>query len=183
MLKYKEETLLDLIDRFTAGEEDCFRKIALLVHQDVLNIAYRYVGNAEDAKDILQEVLFKLYRKLRFFKRRSKASSWIYRVVINASIDFMRKRKRFFSLKERHKKNSRIEFRDAESIELEDRKVLMGKAMNSLSVRQKNVFILKHHQGLTIEDVSNILKCSQSTVKTHLARAVEALRKNIGGLL
>ncbi|MBD3263889.1 MAG: sigma-70 family RNA polymerase sigma factor [Candidatus Omnitrophica bacterium] len=176
MLIYKEDTLQKLIEDFLRGDDNSFRNLAILIHQDVLNISYRYVGNIEDAKDILQEVLIKIHRKVRSFKRRSKASTWIYRLTVNASIDFLRKKRSFFNLKKKasiHKEK----YTFSKDKETEDKKKVIENMLKVLPLRQKNAFILKHFEGLKIKEISKILKCSQSSVKTHLRRAVDNLRK------
>jgi len=182
MLIYKEEELSRLIDQFAGGNLKVFEKIAALIHQDILNIAYRYVGNSEDAKDVLQEVLLKIYRKGELFKKGAKFSTWVYRITINASLDFLRKRKRVFNLFSRYKKNRKEDVALADKIDLRDKKQRLSGAVYDLPLRQKNVFILKHYQGLTIQKISASLACSQSTVKTHLQRAINTLTQKIGGL-
>ncbi len=182
MLRLKEEQLSKLVDAFLKGQVEAFEEIVPLIYQDVLNIAYRYLGNLEDAKDVLQEVLMKIYHNLKFFRKTSKLSTWIYRVTVNAAVDFLRKRKRIFNLGNRYKENKTQRTPLRETIDLRDKEAKVRLAVAGLPLRQKNVFILRHYQSLTISEISEILTCSQSAVKTHLSRAVENLKKNIGGL-
>ncbi len=182
MLAHKEKQLSELIDAFLTGNEGAFEQMAVLIHQDILNIAYRYLGNLEDAKDVLQEVLLKVYRKLEFFKQTAKFSTWIYRVTVNTTIDFIRRKKRALNLKSRYKKEASESGSLKDVVNGRDKMRILNKACQALPLRQKNVFILKHYQGLTIEEISRVLGCSPSTVKTHLVRAIEALKNNIGGL-
>ncbi len=183
MLRQREAESLGLIEDFLRGNDDSFAKIALLVHQDVLNIAYRYVGNIEDSKDVLQEVLLKIYNKLIYFKKESKFSSWIYRITMNASLDFLRKRRRGWCLKDRYLKNRRTTISLRDDIDIRDKEIIMKKTIEELSLGQKNVFILRHYKGLKINEISKTLGCSQSSVKTQLKRAIDKMRKKIGGLL
>ncbi len=182
MLKAKEKELVELVNSFSKGNEDSFEAIARLIYQDVLNIAYRYLGNLEDAKDVLQEVLMKIYHKVRFFKKDSKLSTWIYRVVVNTAIDFLRKRKRIFNLGSRYKENKQESSSLRDKIDLRDKQAKVRLAVAALPLRQKNVFILRHYQSLPIAEISEILSCSQSAVKTHLYRAIENLKRDLGGL-
>ncbi|MDP2924630.1 MAG: RNA polymerase sigma factor [Candidatus Omnitrophota bacterium] len=177
MLAYKEEEIRHLLEEFKAGDESAFTEIAWQINRDIINIAYRYAGNIEDAKDILQEVLLKVHRRARSFFGISKFSTWLFRVTINASIDFLRKRKAISNIKVKLENEAQESFKTNDSSS--EKKALIEKALKKLSLRQKNVFILKHFQGFNIEEIANTLGCSKSTVKTHLTRAVESLRKNM----
>jgi len=182
MLKNKESLVLSHIQKFMRGDESYFDKIALLIMPDIVNIAYRYTQNSEDAKDVCQEVLIKVYSKIKSFKQGAKFSTWVYRVTINASIDFLRKRKKTVVLNDDIAKDKTNFFESAHNIEAKDIEEKIKTEVNKLPMRQKNVFILKHFQGLKISEISKTLGCSQSSVKTHLVRSVANLRKNIGGL-
>jgi RNA polymerase sigma-70 factor (ECF subfamily) len=176
MLSSKEKELEVYIKEFLESEKK-FDQIVKFIAQDIMNIAYSYVSNYEDAKDISQEIFLKLYKKLKYFKGKSKISTWIYRVSINTCIDFLRKKKKSVSLDERIVKNKE-EHSKIEDIEKKDMNEILKKKIKHLPARQKNVIILKHLQGLKISEISKILKCSESSVKTHLCRAIDNLRKN-----
>ena len=182
MLFRKESELLNLVEEFLKDENTTFEKIAKLVSADIINIAFGYVGNYEDAKDISQEILVKLYTKIKSFRHNSKISTWIYRITINTCIDFLRQKKRISSFEEERKTlNNREDNNAKERIEKENIQEQIRRCIEKLSLRQKNVIILKHFEGLKINQISKILGCSQSSVKTHLLRAIKTLRKEIGG--
>jgi len=181
MFACNEEELDRLVKAFLRGEGEAFGRMAFLVHRDILNIAFRYVGNAEDAKDVLQEVLLKIYQKLKLFKNTAKFTSWLYRMTINTSIDLLRKRKRRFNLGGRYKRDKEVDTSLREEADSRDKKHAVGEALAALPSRQRSVFILRHYQGLRIKEISKILGCSQSTTKTHLKRAIDNLRRNVGG--
>ena len=181
MIKHNEDKLNQLIEAFLEGEKESFDQIASIIHQDIINIAYYYVGNIEDSKDILQNVLLKIYKKIKFFKKAAKFSSWIYRITANTSLDLLRKRKRTYNLKNRYGKEHEDYQLFKQDKEVKNKSMLIKETISNLSDKQKKVFILKHYQGLTIQEVSKVLGCSQSTVKTHLVRAVDNIRKILGG--
>ena len=177
MLVHKEETINKLADSFRKGNSESFTELAVLIGQDIVNIAYRYTGNLESAKDVLQSVLLILYKKLHFFRREAKFSSWIYRVTMNSSIDSLSRRNRNYNLKIRYTEDFRKNPDLREEVLVRDKKRLIEKIVSGLPLRQKNVFILKHYQGFKIKEIAEILKCSASSVKTHLERAVDNIRK------
>lgn len=184
MLKDKEEDIKLLADRFLNGDADAFSSLARLIYSDILNISYRYLANMEDAKDALQASLLKIHGGLKYFKNASKFSTWIYRITINTSLDYLRKRRSLFNLGAKYKSEiPEIGQSFREELDLRDKKEIMKKEISNLPLRQKNVFILKHYEGLTIEEISVTFGCSQSAVKTHLKRAVDTLRKKMEAVL
>ena len=180
MLFYKEDELSNLIGAFLGGGTETFEKIARLITADIVNITYRYVGNVEDAKDICQEVLLKIYKQLKSFRGASKVSTWIYRITVNSSIDFLRRRKKNVSLEEAITKSDNSADKMLEHIENKDIHQRVKESLKKLPLRQKNVIILKHYEGLKIKEISKVLGCSESSVKTHLTRAVKNLKKEMG---
>jgi len=181
MLANKEKEIFQCVEEFLGGEEASFDSLIRLIASDVVNIAYYYVGNPEDAKDLAQDVFIKLYRKLKKFRRQAKISSWIYRIVANSSIDFLRRKKKIVTLNESITQDAQAENDIRGKMERDDAKKLLEEAIEKLPFRQKEVIILKHFEGLKIRQISKIVGCSESSVKTHLFRGLENLKKIIGG--
>ena len=179
MLYHKEEKLAPLIDAFAAGDEAAFEAIIRLIASDVVNIAYYYLGNYEDAKDVSQDIFVKLYKKLPSFQGKAKFSTWLYRVAVNTCIDRIRASKQTVSLDESRTESESDTAEGLEYFEKEEMKLLVCRSVERLPLRQKNVVILKHFVGMTMQEISVILGCSESSVKTHLSRAIENLRKII----
>ncbi|MDD5585135.1 MAG: RNA polymerase sigma factor [Candidatus Omnitrophica bacterium] len=175
----KEEALKNLVDSFVNGNHEAFAAIATMVHADILNIAYRYLGNAEDAKDVLQEVLIKMHRSLQSFRNASRFSTWMYRITVNAAVDALRKRKSLFNVATRYLKEAKEKMAFTEAPNVKSKEIFIKAVVQELPLRQKNAFILKHYQGLTIREISKSLGCSQSSIKTHLGRATCTIRKKM----
>lgn len=166
------------IEAFCQGDESAFDKIASIIYRDVLNIACLNSLNQEEAKDVLQAVLLKIYKKLKGFKKEAKFSSWVYRITVNASIDLIRKKKRKAKIAEEYKKAGRLEV-SRNSPDFYDKNKLVREKLEELSLKQKNIFILKHFQKLSFKEISKTVGCSQSTAKTHFFRAVDKLKEKI----
>jgi len=180
VLKNKEQDIKKLADSFLGGDSLAFNELARLIYSDILNISYRYLANMEDAKDALQVSLLKIHRGLKYFRNTSKLSTWIFRITINTSLDFLRRRRSIFNLGARYKSEPKTENSSfKEELDLKDRQALLRKEISRLPARQKNVFILRHYEGLSIAEISSTIGCSQSSVKTHLKRAVDALQKKM----
>lgn len=186
----KDETLAEVedkqfISKAKQGDMAAFEELILQHEKMVYNVALRMMNHSEDAKDISQEVFIKAYRNISNFDERSTFSTWIYRITTNTCIDEMRKRKgkQTFSLDnefEGEKSNWKREVADdadtpEKSILKKEEKNEILMAMEGVSEEYKMVFILRDIQGLSYEEISDILDLTLGTVKSRISRA----RKNI----
>ena len=132
-------------------------------------IAYSYVKNQDDALEILQECSYKAMLNIGKLKETNYFKTWITRILINCSIDFLRI------------KNNQISFN--EEIQLDpitksisiDEKLDLYNAIDLLNDKYKTVIILKYFNDMTIEDISKIIEIPENTVKTYLRRAKDKL--------
>jgi len=177
-LSKEDESLIQIIEGAKKGDQSAFQKIVDKYRTQVASIAYKMVGDYEDAKDISQIVFVKTYQNLEDFDTTKKLSTWLYRITINASIDFIRK----------HKKHKH-ELLDNIFGELREKKADVEKlyqsslinwaiksSMEALNPRQKAVFVLRDLEGLDIREVAQITGMPQATVRWYLHRARSKLR-------
>ena len=170
-----------LIDKAKRGDQLSFKKIVEKYKSQVGSLAYRMVGDYEDAKDITQNVFVKIYQNLKRFDTKRKFSTWLYRIAMNASIDFLRKYRR-------HK----IDHLDDLIGQLSNAKGNTEKVFNdtlirwsvkdvldSLSAKQKAVFVLRDLEGLDIKEVAQITGMPQATVRWYLHRARAKLKAEL----
>lgn len=178
-----------LIREAQSGNHAAFEKLVYAYDHRVLRLALRITGSQVDAQDIYQETFLKAYKKLAGFRYECAFSTWIYRIATNLCLDHLRK-------KRTRKETSRTEVNaDGEECDLlnqvpDDRmssnpeqQVLgrelgahISRALTRLTPRERIIFELKHHQGLTLRALSGILSCSEATIKTTLFRATRKLR-------
>lgn len=185
----REREEIALIEEIKNGHRASFDNLAILYRQRGLSIAYNMVGNLEDAKDVLQEAFIKVYLNIKKFREKAKFSTWFYRIVVNCSLDFLRKRKRINRtfvnpLQDEDGQDLCLEVPDTSN---EPSRVAMASELNrnlenciaELSEKQSLCFVLRHQNGLSVEEISNILSMSPATVKVHLFRAATNLRKSL----
>ncbi|WP_253199168.1 sigma-70 family RNA polymerase sigma factor [Clostridium gasigenes] len=136
-------------------------------------IAYSYVKNQDDALEIIQECSYKAMLNIGKLKETNYFKTWITRILINCSIDFLKA------------KNNQISFNDeirlepiTKSISI-DEKLDLYKAIDLLNDKYKTVIILKYFNDMTIEDISKIIEIPQNTVKTYLRRAKNKLGNSL----
>ena len=172
------------------GDMDAFRELFEVNKRKVFALAYRYAKNKEDAEDILQDTFIKAYQKLDKFHTNEGTSftSWLYRISINSSIDLLRKKNkmedRFFDPDNLDKLSSQDEGNDPEhSTGLNDMRDRISAVLNKLTARQRMIFILRHYQQLSTQEISEYMGCSQGSVKKQLFRAVSSIKDHFKGLI
>ena len=159
--------------------------LAILVdrHKDlVYRVAMQITKNSDDASDVLQDAFLKVYDSINAFRQESAFETWLYRIVVNLSIDAVKKRKRqqesMASLSEVTDVHQNPDIqqdptRQAERNELQE---WVTQAVNSLSIKHRAVVILHELEGLSHPQIADILDCSEGTVRSRLHYARKRLR-------
>lgn len=175
------EENLELISRACRGDLSAYRECIERYSARIYAIAYQMVGNAEDSKDITQEVFIRLYRSLDKFKPTSRFTTWLYRLTVNMSIDFQRKNARFRHVSINDVKDV-LAVKDSKPLpdvqaERNELRGAINKLTRGLTVNQRSVFVLRDLQGFSTEEIAQILKNKPSTVRVHLAKARAQIKK------
>ncbi|GMX63762.1 RNA polymerase sigma factor SigV [Paenibacillus elgii] len=138
--------------------------------ENVYRLAFSYVKNAENALDIVQDSIHKALSSLGTLKSEGSMKSWFYRIVVNTSLDFLRKQKK-------------IQLMDDKTLELhspiiEDayHDIDLEKALEELPHTFRTVVILRYFEDLKIEEIAEVMNENISTVKTRLYQALRKLR-------
>ena len=184
---YDKRTMdeIALVQSAQEGNTEAFRHLFEGHKRKILGLAYQYTRNVEDSEDILQDTFIKAYHSLRKFDVRNCArfSSWLYRIGINCSIDHMRKRKRqtdnifpggdVTDLSDANPRSNP----DVSQQKTEVRERI-DQVLNTLSRKQRMIFILKHYQDLSIKEIAEYMNCTEGSVKKQLFRTVSAMKKH-----
>jgi RNA polymerase sigma-70 factor (ECF subfamily) len=175
-----------LLERSKAGDIAAFEMLVEAYQKKIFNLAFRMIGNYDDAGDLAQEALIRVYKSIAGFKAQSSFSTWIYRITTNVCLDEIRKRKnkKVLSLDEEiHVEDGemkrQIESDDPlpeEVFEREELRQIVGDAIASLPEEQRTVLTLRDLQGLSYEEIADILDCPGGTVKSRINRARQALK-------
>ena len=153
----------------------------------VFNVALNYLQNIEDAEEITQDVFVKVYNSLESFNQKSSHKTWIYRITINQSLDYIKQRnsqKRFFIFGK--KSQNEAEYLNTTTFEhpgilmenKEEAAILFG-VINTLTENQKTAFVLSKLDGLSNPEISEIMQLSVSSVESLIFRAKAALRDKL----
>jgi len=169
----------ELIRKAQKGDMMAFEAILKNYERQVLSLAQQVVQNQQDAEDIAQEVFVTLYRKIALFRFESSFFSWLYRIVMNTSFNFVKGRRHHEFLTNEEDEDRYIALADEDSADLtesEDFQEHLKNALCRLPEKQRTVFIMRHSQHLKIKEIADILGVGDGTVKKYLFRATEKLR-------
>lgn len=173
---------VELIHKFLNGDVPSFELLVKRYQGYVYNVVIRMTGNVEDAKDLTEEIFIKIYSLLKNYDIRHKFSSWLYKIVVNYVIDFERKNRKIKNIDTEEKLFDFIEkiSSDTEKKEFEEedfKRVYV--LLNNLKPVDKQIVILKYIEGLSFDEISEILSMNPATVRTKVFRAINFLRKKV----
>jgi len=155
----------------------------------VYNTSLGLVQNEMDAEDVTQEVFVKAWESIEGFKGESKLSTWLYRISVTKSLDFLRskkRKKRFAYIQSLFGLNDELIIDPADflhpgvKIEKKELSVALFKAISQLPEQQKAAFVLSRVEGLNHKEVSEVIGTTVPAVESLLQRAKLNLRKNLG---
>lgn len=173
-------------------DENNFKSLFESNIRKVYNISLNIVRNAEDAEDISQEVFIEVYRSMEKFREDASVSTWIYRIAVNKSLDFLKakKRKKRFALITRlfHPDSGELQHdlphfdHPGVILENKERSAFLFKAIEKLPDMQKSAFILFKIEGFSQKKVAEILQLSEKAVESLVQRGRDQIKKNLGNL-
>lgn len=174
------------VARARAGDQGAFRALVERHSRAVFRLAFRMTGNEQDAEDVVQESFLKAYRRLDQFESRANFGSWIYRIAANCAYDLLRARARRDEQPLAEDDPDRPD--PASSLPADDpspERLVFGSEVRSrmtaafarLSARERSAFVLRHYEGLTIEEIGAALDLDTNATKHSVFRAVRKLRE------
>ena len=176
----------ELIALLKQKDRAAFKSIVETWQDMVYNTALGILQNEEDAEDVTQEVFIKVFEAVSSFKGESKFSTWVYRITVSKAMDHIRKKKRkkrFAFIQGLYGKNDApvIDppdfFHPGISMENKENAAVLFKAMEQLPPNQKTAFVLNKVEGLSYQEIGDIMKITDSAVDALLHRAKTNLKK------
>lgn len=167
-----------LIERAQSGETAAFDQLMITYQHRIVAIAFRLLGNRDDARDAAQETFLRVYKHLARFDLKQDFSAWLYRIAINVCRDVARKRGnrvRTTSLEEEKASGNMTELpstenTEAAAIQAQQQKIIL-RALDTLSEKERRALVLRDLEGLSTEEVARILGSSQTTVRSQISTA------------
>jgi len=183
-----------LIRAVQHGDQDAFEQLVRAYDQSVLRLAMNLLRSQEDARDVFQEAFLRVYRSIHSFRFDCSFHTWLYRIVTNICLDYLRKRK------VRKEEPAVVETSDGpldrmndyeeEAAHANPERQLWNRqlhrriegALAGLTPRERMVFELRHYQGLRLRNIGEILGTSEEAAKNCLFRATQKMRVELGDI-
>lgn len=177
------------LESLRAGDRTEFARFVEAYSGVIYRLALKMVGNPQDAEDVLQETFIKAFRHISGFDGRSKLSTWLYRIATNEALMLLRRRKHNFLSIDEPVENTEEEQEPLEIVDwcclpedelmsAEARKYL-DQAIDELPTSLRVVFLLREIEGLSTQELAEVLSLSETAVKTRLSRARMRLREQL----
>jgi len=171
------KTLEEAAERLEGGEASAFEEIVNATSAKLVRLSARMLGNVADAEDVVQDAYMKAYQAIVAgqFDRRSRVETWLYRIVVNATIDAKRKRRRRAT-----DELSDVAVEGGTSAEATVALRELADWLGELPEEQQAALLLKSVEGMSSAEIAKILECSEGAVEQRLVRARATLRERSG---
>ncbi len=179
------DTETALVNRAQAGDAEAFAELAGRYERRIFSLALHYTHDAQDAEDLSQEVWLRAFRAIVGFKGESSFYTWIRRITINCFLNRERSILGRWWLMAGEVDQDSFQSNVAHSANMErslQDRILLSRvktALTRLTPRQRLIFILKHHEGMTYEEIAKSVGCSTGTAKKAVARSLAKLREEL----
>lgn len=170
-----------LVQTIREGDTEAFEQLVKRKTSKVYALCYRIIGNSEDAKDIAQLVFIKLWENLEKYDPHYAFDTWLYRMVTNVAIDFMRNKQ---SRDNAVNSNLRLVKTSADAeqgviIQRKEIETVFNDVSSCLSPKQKTIFVMNQMEDLPSAEIARILGCRESTVRNHLFNARKLMQQQL----
>jgi len=178
----------ELVRRSRAGDSRAFRELFDRYHRQLLAVAVGLTGNPDDAMDVVQETFIRAHKNLGSFQGESSFYTWLYRIAVNLGIDYRRRAARRAEIVQPEPIDENVKDSDRTSgpeSELERHQLgaRILRAIDELTPEHKAAIILREIEGLSYEDISQVMQCSKGTVMSRLHYARRKLQAKLRDLV
>lgn len=169
----------ELVTQAKRGDKTAFAELVEHYYEMVYVVSYGVLNNREESKDAAQEVFIKVYKQLKKFKGDSKFKTWLYRIAVNASIDYARKKKPAEDI-DNVKHLSSGARGPREEASRAERREMVREGLEKLSPEHRMVLVLKEWHHMSYEEIASVMKIEKGTVMSRIHYAKQALGKVLG---
>jgi len=177
----------ELVARAQKGDLDAYSELVRRYRETIYRTIFRYTKNHSDTDDLAQETFLRAFRGLKHFKRQAGFSTWVFRIAVNQSLNFLKKRKRE---KQMRPVEERTIGEEAASISSPDSNMgfhelgeKLDEAIDSLPLLYRSTFILVVLEGMNHRQAARVLGCSENTVAWRVHKARKMLQAKLGSYL
>lgn len=171
-----KEEIVNLINEFKNGNKDSFVQIINKVQEHVYKTIYSFIGNEENSIEVFDNVIFKSYTNLHKINHPEYFKTWVIRIAINESKNFLSKNSKVIHIDDYISENESFNTLDNSNI---DNKIDFENALNKLNIDFKSILIMKFYMDFTLEEIANTMQKPTSTIKTWYYKALSNLKENL----
>lgn len=178
-----------IVGRVQAGDVAAFDGLILKYRERLYAIIYNLTSNREDAADLTQETFIKAFRSINRFKGKSSFFTWIYRIAVNTTYTYLRRNRlrRFFSFDHMHEELAPSEVLEAITAKsnlpregaLKELQERLNEALQNLSLKHRTVVVLFEIEGMSHQEIAEVMNCSVGTVRSRLHYAKQQLQTQL----
>ncbi len=171
----------ELVRTIREGDSEAFEQLVRRKTSKVYALCFRVIGNAEDAKDISQLVFIKLWENLEKYDPAYAFDTWLYRMVTNVAIDFMRNKQSRENAVNSNLRLVRTSADAEQSVVIQRKEIenVFNAISACLSPKQKTIFVMNQMDDLPSAEIARILGCRESTVRNHLFNARKLMQQQL----
>lgn len=171
----------ELVQTIREGSSDAFEQLVRRKTSKVYALCYRVIGNSEDAKDIAQLVFIKLWENLEKYDSQFAFDTWLYRMVTNVAIDFMRSRQSRDNAVNSNLRLVKTATEPEQALIVQRKEIdnVFADISTVLSPKQKTIFVMNQMEDLPSVEIAKILGCRESTVRNHLFNARKLMQRQL----
>jgi len=163
----------ELVEMILNGNTEAFERLVIPYRESILNLAYRITGNVEDAKEICQETFLRAFKYLRKFDTRKSFKNWIFKITMNVAKAYVNESIKGKEILNRTYVNKVIKDNHSPA----ELKSILMECLDSLSIMERKIFLLRDMEGLSVKETAEILGCSGIAVRVHLSSARKKIKK------
>ena len=172
-----------LIEKLIAGEEPAYRYIINKYREPVIRLCRGFTGSSDDAEDLAQDVFLEVFRSITRFRGQSSISTWIYRIAVNKSQNFVRDRRRVvynnYTAGIDRESSEDDSYKADKQLTRKEHAEALHNALDSLPSGQRTAFVLSKYEDLKYTEIAEIMKISLSAVESLLFRAKKNLQEKL----
>jgi RNA polymerase sigma-70 factor (ECF subfamily) len=170
-----------LVETIRGGDSGAFEVLVRRKTSKVYSLCYRIIGNAEDAKDISQLVFIKLWENLEKYDAQYAFDTWLYRMVTNVAIDFMRNKQSRDNAVNSNLRLVKTSFDAEQGVVIQRKEVesVFNAVSSCLSPKQKTIFVMNQMDDMPSSEIAKVLGCRESTVRNHLFNARKLMQQQL----
>ena len=168
-IKNKDDN--ELLELALQGSDTAFTVLALRHRSMIYQVVYKYIGEPSECEDVCQEVLMKILAKGHLFENRASFKSWLFRLTVNVSLNYLRTLKRINTNQEEYVLDQNDSNKPEDYIQAERTKKRIHDCLDTLPDKQKEALTLKLYADLKLEEIAGAIGVTLSTIKTNVSLA------------